>query len=244
MLEDPKIVGIVETIKTYFKTYLTPILVVILLSVSYFGWRAYQRAVTSRETTLQSQNAEYKKKIDSITTDYSNLIKQDKDLQAKNIVLAADAQAWKKKAQNIIVQPIPPTPHDDNTLVADLKKDGVEFTYINPTKYSTGNGSLPIIWTWDKQAARVPALEEKLNVTTSEAASFEVSAAGYKTELDVTHKALSDADQREATRVLQQENLESQVKTIQKEVTNAQINGWLKAGAAVIIGYGAGKYIK
>jgi FtsZ-binding cell division protein ZapB len=243
MLEErPKIISVLTD---YVKAYTKPIVIIAVLSLAFWGWQAYQKHLTARQTQLQQENAVLKSKIEDKTKEYNNL-KVDKDkLAADNVKLDADAQYWKKKAGSIVVPPKPgPAPTEDAVLVSDLKIAGVEFKPIPNSLFSTERESLPIVWTWNKERLRVPGLEEKLAATEQVALKFEDSANGLKAEVNTANKMLSAADKREALRIEQEKNLNDQIKTEHKKAVAAELNGWLKFGGGLLIGYAADKALR
>ena len=242
MLEQPKYSSIIST---YIKPYLTSIVIVIVAAGSFQVWRLYQQHIANDQTQLQKENEKYKAQIQGLTDNYNKLASVKKDLETENFKLDADAQYWKKKANSIPVPPKPqPPPVDDATLISDLKIVGVEFKPLGESTFSTERTTLPTIWTWNKQALRVPSLEEKLATTEISATKFETLAYGYKKELMVADDMLSEADKRELVRKQQEANLNEQVKTEHKKVVAAEVNGWIKLGAGLAVGYLTGRAIK
>jgi FtsZ-binding cell division protein ZapB len=241
MIEQPKYLS---ALSSYIKQYTTPIIAIVILALAFQGWRSYQKHLTGHQTQLQQENAVLKSKIADQTKEYNDLKVNKDKLAADNVKLDADAQYWKKRAGSIVVPPKPgPAPTEDAVLVSDLKAAGVEFKPLTGTLFSTERSSLPVVWTWNKQALRVPALEEKLAATEQVALKFEDSANGYKAEVNTANKMLSAADKREALRIEQEKNLNDQVKTEHKKFIAAQTNGWLKAGGALLGGYFIGKAV-
>lgn len=241
MIEQPKYLNVLSQ---YIKAYAVPLGAVIILALGFWGWKAYQKHLTARQTQLQQENAVYKSKIADLTKSYEDLKAVKEKIAADNVKLDADAQYWKKKANNIPKPPQPgPAPTEDAVLVADLKTAGVEFKPIGGTIFSTERTTLPVVWTWNKQALRVPGLEEKLTATEQTALKFEESANGYKAELITANKMLSESEQRELIRKQQEANLTEQVKTEHKKVIAAEVNGWLKFGGALVGGYLIGKTV-
>ena len=245
MLEEPKYLSTISAcLVKYIKTYLTPIIIVIVAAATFEGWLLYQKHIANDQTQLQKENEKYKAQIQGLTDNYNKLASAKKDLETENFKLDADAQYWKKKASSISVLPKPqPPPVDDVTLISDLKIAGVEFKPLSESTFSTERTTLPTVWTWNKQALRVPSLEEKLAVTEVSATKFETLAYGYKKELMVADDMLSEADKRELVRKQQEANLNEQVKTEHKKVVAAEVNGWLKLGAGLAVGYLTGKAV-
>ncbi|MCI4436570.1 MAG: hypothetical protein JHC33_07150 [Ignisphaera sp.] len=242
MLETPKYLTILST---YFKTYLTQILIVAVAALSYQGWRSYQKYLVTHQTKLQQENAILQSKIADKTKAYDELKVAKDKLAVDNIKLDEDAQYWKKKASSIPRPPEPPKPPvDDPTLLSNLKGAGAEFKPLQGTLFSTEHSTLPLVWTWNKQALRVPLLEEKLDATEKVALKFENLSSGYKNELTVSNKMLTEAEQHEILRKQQEVNLTEQVKTEHNKVVAAQTNGYLKAGAALVAGYFVGKAVR
>lgn len=232
-------------ISTYIKPYLLPIVAILIIATSWECWQIYQKHVANDQTQLQKENEKYKAQIDGLTDNYNKLSLVKKDLETQNSKLDADAQYWKKKAGSISVLPKPePPPVDDVSLMADLKLAGVEFKPLTGNTFSTERTTLPTVWTWNKQALRVPSLEEKLAATEISANKFEVLAGGYKKELAAADDMLSEADKRELIRKKQEANLNEQVKVEHKKVVAAQANGWIKLGAGLAVGYLTGRAIK
>jgi len=231
-------------IAKYIKPYLKAIVIVIIAAASYGAWRVYQKHVANDQVQLQKENEKYKAQIEGLTDNYNKLAATKKDLETQNSKLDADAQYWKKKAGSIPVlpQPLPP-PADDASLIADLKVAGVEFKPLTGNTFSTERTTLPTVWTWNKQALRVPSLEEKLSATEISATKFETLATGYKKELAAADDMLSEADKRENIRKQQEVNLNEQVKTEHKKVVAAQVNGWMKLGVGLAVGYLTGKAV-
>ncbi len=228
----------------YIKPYLKAIVIVMALIASYGAWRLYQKRVDNNQTQLQKENEKYKAQIQGLTDNYNKLASTKAGLETENAKLSTDAQYWKKKAGSISVlpQPLPP-PVDDASLIADLKVVGVEFKPLTGSTFSTERTTLPIVWTWNRQALRVPSLEEKLAATETSSAKFENLAYGYKKELVVADDMLSEADKRENIRKQQEANLNEQVKTEHKKVVAAQVNGWMKLGVGLAVGYLTGKAV-
>lgn len=243
MLSSIKLLG--STFNTYLKQYLIQIIVVIVGVVAFQGWRTYQKWITTSQTVLQTENIAYKKQIAKLVSEYDTLASEKKSLEAKNAVLDSDAQYWKKKAQSIIVPPTPSKPPtSDLVLIEELKLAGVDFKPLPDTNLITGRETLPIVWTWNKQYLRVPSLELKLGMTEAAASKFEAQTIGLKEELVVANDIIKKASDVETIRKEQEANLNRQVKQAHKEVVAAEINGYIKAGAALVIGYLGGRAAK
>ena len=245
MLEEQKVLPVIGS---YIRTYLAPIIILIIVATAFQGWRAYHKYKLNMQTQLQDQNENYKAQLVEINNNYMKLQAEKDTLASDNAKLAADAKHWKDAAGNIPVLPPPSKPPaDDAIIVADLKASGVEFRPLTETQftnYVTGKESLPVIWTWSKQALRIPSLEEKLAATEISANKFEQLSVGYKAEIATANTMLTEAQNRELIRKNQEADLNAQIKNEHTQVVIAQTNGWLKAGAALALGYLAGKAVK
>lgn len=221
-------------ISTYFKTYVKQIAIVIFALVAFQGWRAYQNYLKTQQTSLQQENEINKKKISDLTTEYNKLAAAKKEAEAANAKLATDADFWRKKAQETpIPPPVPRPPVDDITLVSDLKAAGVEFVPLQGTLFSTDRVSLPVIWVWNKESIRVPGLEAKIANDEVALTKSDALIVGLNNQILISDKMISDADQREAVRKLQEVNLNQQLKVKDKQILVAETNGWLRIAVAV-----------
>ena len=231
MLETPKYFTIIST---YFKTYLTQILVVAAIAVGYQGWRLYQHYLISHQSQLEKDNEAYKKQIADITIEYNKLASAKKDVEGENIKLAADAEYWRNKAKEIPVPPpTPKPPVEDSVLLADLKDAGAEFKPLQGSLFSTEHSTLPLVWTWNKDSLRVPGLETKLSTTETALDKTVMQVGGLQQQILISDKMLSDADKREALRKTQEVNFTEQIKIKDKQIIIAETNGWIKVGIAV-----------
>ena len=240
MLEErPKII---TTISNYFVAYAKPIVVIVVLALAFQGWRMYQQHVTNQETQLQQENAAIKVKIDAMTKQYNDLAASKKAIEADNVKLDADAQNWKKKANAHVVPPEPgPAPADDAITVADLKTAGVEFRPLTETpitNYVTNRTSLPIIWTWNRQALRVPELVASEADWKISSAKFETLSLGYKKDVDKSNEMLVIAQGKETQYIKLEGNFNDQLKQKDESIWEAKVNGWIKVGIAVPVVYG------
>ena len=221
-------------ISTYFKAHIKQIVIVIFAVVAFQGWRAYQSYLNTQQTTLQQENDINKKKIEELTTEYNKLAEAKKEVEANNTKLATDADFWRKKAQETpIPPPVPKPPVDDITLVSDLKAAGVEFVPLQGTLFSTDRVSLPVIWVWSKESIRVPGLEAKIANDEVALTKSDALIVGLNKQILISDKMLSDADEREAVRKIQEVNLNQQLKGKDKQILVAQANGWLRIAVAV-----------
>ncbi len=237
MLENikEKITSSITVLKTTAKSYMYPILFVVICLVGYEGFRLYNNHLKAQQTLLEKQNNEYKKQISDITTEYTKLVSAKKKIEEDNVKLQNTVDVLKQKASNDIVPPTPNVPNDEKQIVADLKQDGVEFVPLQGTIFSTDHTSLPTIWTWDKQAARVPALETKLADTNNALEASTSLITGLNQEKVVSDKIIEDADKRENLRKLQVDNLNKEIKNKDKQILVADVNVYVKIGITAVI---------
>ena len=231
-------------LKTAAKSYMYPVIFIIICSVGYQGFRLYNNHLKAKETLLQQQNDTYKKQITDLTTEYNKLQKAKADVDADNVKLQTVADIANQKANNDVVPAMPIIPDNEQQVIAGLKQDGVEFTPLQGTIFTTDHTSLPIIWTWDKEAARVPALEIKLTDTSSALMSSNNVIVGLNQEKVISDKLLDDADKREALRKLQVDNLNKQIENKDKQILVADVNGYLKISIVGVIAFEIGKNLK
>lgn len=142
--------------------------------------------------------------------------------------------------------PTPNPPADNKVIVEDLSKAGVVFVQVpaSPTNYITGEVSLPKIWTWNKDALRVPGLELKLTTTQTALNKSGELVTNLNKTIDLSNKVIIAGDQREQQRIQQVDLLNKQVKITTDQVKAEKVNGWLKAGIALAVGYLGGRAVK
>jgi hypothetical protein len=242
MLEErPKIIA---TISNYIKAYSKPIIVIVVLAIAFQGWRVYQKHLTNTQTELQKENEAIKIKIATMTKEYNDLANSKKEVELNNAKLDADAQYWKNKANSHKVLPPPgPAPVDDVKLVSDLKDAGVEFKPLSGAVFSTERSNLPVIWTWNKQALRVPELEATLADTIISAKKFEDEATGLKREVEIDNGMLKKAAEIGAEHYKLEETFSQQLKQKDKLIWSAEVNGWVKVGITIPVVYGITRLI-
>ena len=219
------------------KSYINIIIVVILLLASYEGWKYYQKYVKSQITVLQQNILDRDKKIAAITEEFNKLAAAKKDVEVENEKLKTDNDILVKKAHDVVVPPMPVVPTEEATVIADLKADGVEFKPLQGTLFSTDHTSLPTIWIWDKQAARVPILEEKVVATEQALTSSTLLIGGLSKQIVISDKMLEDANVREELHKANAIDLNKQVKEKDKQIVIAETNGWIRVGIAVPLTY-------
>ena len=219
------------------KSYINIIIVVILLLASYEGWKYYQKYVKSQITVLQQNILDRDKKIAAITEEFNKLAAAKKDVEVENEKLKTDNDILVKKAHDVVVPPMPVVPTEEATVIADLKADGVEFKPLQGTLFSTDHTSLPTIWIWDKQAARVPVLEEKVVATEQALTSSTLLIGGLSKQIVISDKMLEDANAREELHKANAIDLNKQVKEKDKQIVIAETNGWIRVGIAVPLTY-------
>jgi len=246
MLENIKeqITAISNVIKNTYKSYMYPILIVVVCAVGYEGFNFYNRHLKKQETILQQQNDTYKKQIADLTTENNKLAKAKADADAEVVKLQTAVDIAEQKANSDVVPPKPVVPTDEKQIISDLKQDGVEFTPLQGTIFSTDHTSLPIIWNWDKQAARVPALEIKLADTSNALQASNSLVSGLNQEKVISDKMIEDADKRENLRKLQVDNLNKQIENKDKQILVADVNGYLKIGVTAVLFFEIGKHLK
>ena len=225
------------------KSYINIIIVVILLLASYEGWKYYQKYVKSQITVLQQNILDRDKKIAAITEEFNKLAAAKKDVEVENEKLKTDNDILIKKAHDVVVPPMPVVPTEEATVIADLKADGVEFKPLQGTLFSTDHTSLPTIWIWDKQAARVPVLEEKVVATEQALTSSTLLIGGLSKQIVISDKMLEDANAREELHKANAIDLNKQVKEKDKQIVIAETNGWIRVGIAVPLTYFVTKVI-
>ena len=225
------------------KSYINIIIVVILLLASYEGWKYYQKYVKSQITVLQQNILDRDKKIAAITEEFNKLAAAKKDVEVENEKLKTDNDILVKKAHDVVVPPMPVVPTEEATVIADLKADGVEFKPLQGTLFSTDHTSLPTIWIWDKQAARVPVLEEKVVATEQALTSSTLLIGGLSKQIVISDKMLEDANAREELHKANAIDLNKQVKEKDKQIVIAETNGWIRVGIAVPLTYFVTKVI-
>lgn len=231
-------------ISLYIKPYVKQVAIVVILAAGFQGWRMYQQHLKARETALEQENAINKKKIEELTIEYNKLVNAKKDVEAENVKLASDAAFWRKKAGDTPMPPNPPNPPTDVvTLLADLKQAGVDIKPLSGTLFSTEQVSLPVIWTWNRQFLRVPALEEKISVTETALSKTVLQVSGLEKQIVISDKMIADAEQREALRKLQENNYQQQIKIKDKQILVAETNGWIKVGITIPVVYGITRLI-
>ena len=229
--------SVILAISANLKTYLYSALLLVGLFAGYKGWRYYQTYVKSQITVLQQNILDRDKKIVAITEEYNKLEKARADVVAENTQLKNDNDALIKKAHGDVVKPMPVIPTEETAVIADLKEDGVEFTPLQGTLFSTDHASLPTIWAWDKQAARVPSLETKLNDTAQALNSSGLLIDGLNKQIVISDKMLEDANTREVLRKANEVDLNKQVKEKDKQIVIAETNGWIRVGIAIPVTY-------
>ena len=221
------------------KPYLVGVVIIVVGTLSYMGLRAYKNHLAANETVLQQENKAAKEKIIALTKEYEQLRTAKAKVDADNVILTNAADLAKKKAHDDVVIPQPPNPPtDDLVLVRDLKTAGVTFVPVTNTVYSTEHTSLPIIWTWNKQALRVPGLETKLSDTEVALDMTSKLVDGLNKRATISDKMLEDANQREEVRKIQEVNLNKELSNKNKQIIVAEANGWLKVAITVPIVYG------
>jgi len=232
-----QIKGLFSVFLTSMKSYATIVIVVVLALASYEGWNYYQKYVKKQITVLQQDILDRDKKIASITEEYNKLAVAKNVVEIENAELKNANDILIKKANGDVVKPMPIIPTEEAVIVADLKADGVEFTPLQGTVFSTDHTSLPIIWTWDKQAARVPSLETKLNDTELALTSSSLLITGLSKQIVISDKMIADADAREVLHKANEFDLTKLVKEKDKQIIVAETNGWIRVGVAIPLTY-------
>ena len=228
---------VILAISANLKTYLYSALLLVFVFAGYKGWRYYQKYVKSQITVLQQNILDRDKKIAAITEEFNKLAAAKKDVEVENEKLKTDNDILIKKAHDIVVPPMPVVPTEEATVIADLKADGVEFKPLQGTLFSTDHTSLPTIWVWDKQAARVPVLEEKVVATEQALTSSTLLIGGLSKQIVISDKMLEDANTREELHKANAIDLNKQVKEKDKQIVIAETNGWIRVGIAVPLTY-------
>jgi hypothetical protein len=233
----PKIISVLTN---YVKVYTKPIIVIAVLAIAFQGWRMYQKHTLNQQSQLAQENKKIKADIAVLTTKYEDLRKEKSVIEANNVKLHEDALYWQKKADSVVNPPKPlPPPQDDATLVADLKLAGVEFIPFKGTVFTTERTTLPIVWTWNKQALMVPTLEA--NVATFKTASekWKADYYGEHAALGVANGMIETADARHKKESVDLiKNYDGQLKTKDKLILEDKVNGWIKVGITVPVVYG------
>ena len=221
------------------KPYLTGIAIIVVGTLSYMGLRAYKNHLVANETVLQQENKEAKDKIIALTKEYEQLKIAKNKVDADNVRLTNAMDIAVKKANSDVVIPAPPNPPtDDLVIVSELKEAGITFKPLTDKVYSTDHTSLPIVWTWNREAIRVPSLETKILDTQAALASSSNLIEGLNKKITISDKMVSDADAREELRKIQEINFNKQLKDKNKQIVVAEVNGWVKVAITVPVVYG------
>lgn len=243
MLEErPKIIA---TITNYLVEYTKPIIVIVVLAIAFQGWRMYQKHTLNQQSQLAQENKKIKVDIAVLTTKYEDLRKEKSVIEANNVKLHEDALYWQKKADSVVNPPKPlPPPQDDATLVADLKLAGVEFVPFKGTVFTTERTTLPTVWTWNKQALRVPTLEANVEIFKTSSEKWQADYYGEHAALGKANGMIETADTRYKKESIDLvNNYDGQLKQKDKLIWEAKVNGWIKVGITVPVVYGITRLI-
>jgi hypothetical protein len=79
-----------------------------------------------------------------------------------------------------------PVPSSYDQQLADMREMGTQPEALPPARLAFPNADAPTLWTWGKEAARVPALESRLEVEGQLVGSLQDTIGATKAELATT----------------------------------------------------------
>ena len=164
-------------------------------------------------------------------------LKYNGELKAKEALSRANAELEAKIASMKVTPKPPPAPNppDPSEAQMDLAKEGMERPEALTPK-DTGT-----VWTWCYKAKQVPVLEQRSFDLESVLVKKDELLAGKDKELEATNLALSNSASAYLERTKQAKALEGALEAAKKEARAKEVKWWLKAGAAALAGYFAGK---
>ena len=164
-------------------------------------------------------------------------LKYNDELKAKEALSMANADLEAKIASMKVTPKPPPVPNPPEPSEAqkDLAREGMEKPEALTPK-DTGT-----VWTWCYKAKQVPILEQRSFDLESVLIKKDELLAGKDKELEATNLALNSSASAYLERTKQAKALEGALEAAKKEARAKEVKWWLKAGAAALAGYFAGK---
>ena len=164
-------------------------------------------------------------------------LKYNDELKAKEALSRANAELEAKVASMKVTHKPPPVPNppDPSEAQKDLAREGMEKSEALTPK-DTGT-----VWTWCYKAKQVPILEQRSFDLESVLIKKDELLAGKDKELEATNLALNSSASAYLERTKQAKALEGALEAAKKEARAKEVKWWLKAGAAALAGYFAGK---
>ena len=164
-------------------------------------------------------------------------LKYNDALKAKEALSRANAELEAKIASMKVTPKPPPVPNppDPSEAQKDLAREGMEKPEALTPK-DTGT-----VWTWCYKAKQVPILEQRSFDLESILVKKDELLAGKDKELEATNLALNNSASAYLERTKQAEALKGALDAAKKEARAKEVKWWLKAGAAALAGYFAGK---
>ena len=166
-------------------------------------------------------------------------LKYNDELRAKETLSRANAELEAKIASMKVTPKPPPVPNppDPSEAQKDLAGEGMEKPEALTPK-DTGT-----VWNWCYKAKQVPILEQRSFDLESILVKKDELLAGKDKELEATNLALSNSASAYLERTKQAKALEGALDAAKKEARAKEVKWLLKAGAAALAGYFAGKKI-
>ena len=164
-------------------------------------------------------------------------LKYNGELKTKEALFRANAELEAKIASMKVTPKPPPVPNppDPSEAQKDLAREGMEKPEALTPK-DTGT-----VWTWCYKAKQVPILEQRSFDLESLLVKKDELLAGKNKELEATNLALNDSASAYLERAKQAEALKGALEAAKKEARAKEVKWWLKAGAAALAAYLAGK---
>ena len=190
---------------------------------------SYQNA--EKRAALELRAAESDGKATTYWLQYND------ELRAKEALSRANADLVSKIASMKVTPKPPPVPNppDPSEAQKDLAREGMEKPEVLTAK-DTGT-----VWTWCYKAKQVPILEQRSFDLESLLVKKDELLAGKDKELEATNLALNSSASAYLERTKQAKALEGALESAKKEARAKEVKWWLKAVAAALAGYCAGK---
>jgi hypothetical protein len=247
-MADPLSTRIAAGFKTageLIKSYLNIIIIVIFLLAGWQGWKAYDRYAKSQLSQREAADQAHKAELKVLANQVAALTAEKAKLATDNERLEGDVKVWRDRAG----QHKPPAPVSNppevQEAVSQIAEGGVRFTLTVPRPgdnpldgfATTPTRGIPMVWTWYKESLRVPQLETAYTSQVGLSTALTSQVGGLKLELKKSDELIGKHVEAAAKHVEREANLEVIVKDTKKEVKREKFNGWVRTGAALVVGY-------
>jgi hypothetical protein len=232
------------------KSYLTIIIICIFLGAAWQGWSAFNKYKTNQIAAEKAKDDQHKKELQILSDQLAALTHEKTVIEIQNVVLAAAVEEARKKANNNPrPKPVDNPPADVNVAVTEIAQSGVQFTLTVPTlgmdpklgSATTPTKNIPTVWSWYKEAQRVPQLETAYTAQLGLSNALTTENGGLKLEIRKDNEIIGKHVETEAKHVEREANLDLIVKDTTAQVKREKFNGYVKAAAAAVISFYVGK---